>query len=56
MKVEGREVYDHSFPTWVGSLGDSEEMGRITSLYGYHCDDSLCQQSGDVMGQRSPAG
>ena len=32
VKVEGREVYDHSFPSWVGSLGDSEEMGRITSL------------------------
>ena len=56
MKVEGREVNDHSFPSWVGSLGDREEIGRIASLSGYLCDDSLCQQSGDVMGQRSPAG
>ena len=56
VKVEGREIYDHSLPSRVGSLWDGEEMGRIASLWGYLCDDSLCQQSGDVMGQRSPVG
>ena len=32
VKVEGREVYDHSLPSRVGSLWDGEEMGRIASL------------------------